>query len=98
MLELLIRDLKASITVHCQQLESYSIAFAEEHTKSFFFLDVSNKVMWTADTGLAAFVFMGCAMSFLSHVNEVRKWQRGWEKAKSLSLFQTLPSDGVRTF
>lgn len=32
MLELLIRDLKASITVHCQQLESYSIAFAEEHT------------------------------------------------------------------
>ncbi len=64
MLELLIRDLKASITVHCQQLESYSIAFAEEHI-TYFFLDVSNTVMWTADTGLAAFVFYGLCDEFI---------------------------------
>ncbi len=49
--------------------------------------------MWTADTGLTAFVFMGYAMSFFSQVNEERKWQRGGGgEAQSLSLFQTLPS------
>lgn len=77
MLELLVKAVKASITVHCQQLKSFSIAFAEECNTFFFF---SNTVMWTADTGLAAFVFMGYVINFFSQVNEKKKWQREREK------------------
>lgn len=76
MLELLVKAVKASITVHCQQLKSFSIAFAEE-CNTFFFLVI---VMWTADTGLAAFVFMGYVINFFSQVNEKKKWQREREK------------------
>jgi len=36
--------------------------------------------MWTADTGLAAFVFMGYVINFFSQVNEKKKWQREREK------------------
>jgi len=74
MLELPVRAVQASITLRCQHCFCWGTYHIISPSK-----DVRKSVMWTADTGMAAFVFMGYMINFF-------KRESGKEKEKNLSF------------